>query len=88
MEILSYAKGDIVIVPLYWGKFSICEVIGDPIPISKCNIKKIKSWDKYDDKNANENVFLSKDGLFERQDEIGGTYDIGYLVPVKCLENK
>lgn len=73
----QFSLGDIVIVPLPWGCFSICEVTGTVIRVTESNL------DISDTDGLN-----FKDGYFEDKSNNNRRIDIGYLVPINVIENK
>lgn len=73
---INFNDGDIVVVPLFGGKFCICEVCGDPIEANKLPFSSIIS-------ENNEELSLTPNGYFSKvQNRI---IDIGYVVPVRNI---
>lgn len=73
----QFKKGDLVIVPLYDGRFSVCEVLEEAKSIKSISDNSFKSyWNKYD-------IYWDKSN--ECYTCNGRTVDLGFVVKVKKL---
>ncbi len=71
---LNMSVGDIVVIPLPHGEFSICEVIGAAIKVSDLDLSTLKS---------NRNQLSLKDSILFSGEEL---VDLGFLLPIKTLK--
>ncbi|NLJ64138.1 MAG: restriction endonuclease [Christensenellaceae bacterium] len=76
---LQFNQGDIVVVPLFDGKFSIYEIVGEPMPITK-----LAGYTEFISKD-NKKIVRGKEGLLCRS-ENNKTVDVGFVVKVKSLK--
>lgn len=71
---LKRSIGDIVVVPLWYGQFSICEVVGSPLKISDFDLSVL---------GADKEQLNIKDGYLYDGDR---PVDIGFVIPVKLIK--
>ena len=78
---LQFNKGDIVVVPLFDGKFSIYRVVGKPMPVSKMtDFAELEMED-------GSKIVRNKTGLFIRE-KTNKIVDLGFVIKVEPIKER
>lgn len=75
----SFKRDDYVVVPLFSGEFSICQITGDPRPISALSNAEIVL-------DTGKRIVRDSSGIFKRA-ETGEIVDLGFIIPVTVLKD-
>ncbi len=83
-KFLNFSVGDYVVVPMFYGEFSIYKIVGNSIPVTK-----FINFESFESKNGNQ-IIRNEERLFCRKDkdEKIEKVDLGFVAKVDVVKDK